>query len=229
MAIINMIFNFSSLEDTLLKKLINILGLTLFGGSMIWAVFKMFTVTILFLQSPFIPTLSIVGTIVGSLFQAVILMALSLAILYFSKIPNFMNDPENSKKWIFVTLIAFYLCGSCFIFFLYNVYAVPSGSPNILHSFIFLVIFSIIVAFLIYIKKMIEIKLLRSVIGAFLIFALLYGLFAIFIYIFAQPDHNPRLGMATLVFFICLSLIAFQVILFKKIKSEPITGPDRKC
>jgi membrane protein YdbS with pleckstrin-like domain len=198
-----------------LKTFLNTIGLLLFGLSLIWLVFNLFLVALSCIKT----SSAEIGLMLGLSFQPVTLMALSLTILYFSKISNFMNDPSNSKKWILVTVISFYLCAFCCMSFLFNIYYIPSSPPNILYSFVFFVLFSTIVAFLIHIKKMIEIKPLQWVIWIFLILSFFYGLFVIFIYVFAQPDQISRPGMAILVSLIGLSLIVFQIIQLKRIRS----------
>ena len=198
-----------------MKKVINNLGLVLFGISIIWVAFILFSVTKICIQT----SSNQIGLILGAPLQPVILMTFSLIILYFSKIENFMNDPIFSKKWILVTGISFYLCAFCSMIFLYNIYYIPSRPPNILYSFASFVLFSTIIAFLIYIKKMIEIKPLRWVIWIFLILSFFFGLFVMFVYVFAQPDHNSRPGMAILVSLIGFSLIIFQIVQLKRIRS----------
>ena len=195
-----------------MNKIANRTGLILFGVSIIWLFFNFSAASLIFLRTPSFP----ISGIFGILLQPLILMTLSLFILYFTKIPNFMNDPLNPKKWILVTLISFYLCFSCAVGCLYNIYATKTGVPNPFYSFCFFSLFSSIIAFLIYLKRKIEIAFLNLVISVFSLMAFLFCLFVIYIYIFAQPDYHSRPEMALLVFMILILLTAFQVVQFKK-------------
>ena len=195
-----------------LNKIVNMIGLILFGVSIIWMVFSLTASLLIYLRT----YSNLTALILGVQAQPASLMVISLFILYFSKIPNFMNDPINPKKWILVVVLSFYFCVCCAIGFLYNIYASQSGTPNAFYSFCFLFLFSSFIAFLIYLKRKIEIKPLNLIISLFNLMACFFGLFVIYVYIFAQPDYDSRPEMAFLVSLILVLLTIFQVTQYKK-------------
>ena len=154
--------------------------------------------------------------IIGSSIQPVILLLVGLLSLKFSNLPNFMNEPENTKKWVIITFLSFYIFIFCSIFSLFNVYYIPLGRPRIIYSLAYFLIGASVITFLIYFKKTMNNKLLRWSVTLFSILFFCYGSFLTFVFIFALPDKSSRPGLGAIVIANSVAIMIFQLIRFKK-------------
>jgi glucan phosphoethanolaminetransferase (alkaline phosphatase superfamily) len=154
--------------------------------------------------------------ILGSSIQPAILLIVGLLALKFSNKSNFMNEPDNIKKWYIITTVSIYICIFCSFSSISYVYYIPLGGPKIIHSLVCFLISALVITFLIYLKRSMESRLLRWGISIFSILYLCYGTFLSFVFIYALPDNSSQPAFGAFVFASSVALIIFQLIWYRK-------------
>lgn len=162
--------------------------------------------------------------ILGSSIQPAILLIIGLLALKFSNKSNFMNEPENIKKWYIITTVSIYVCIFCSFSSISYIYIIPLGGPKIIHSLVCFLISALLITILIYLKSSMGSRFLRWGVSIFSILFLCYGIFLSFVFIYALPDKSSQPAFGAFVSASSVALIIFQLIWYRKkneLKSSP--------
>ena len=158
-------------------------------------------------------------SMIGGSIQPTFLLVISLLFFRCSKTSNYMNRPENTVKWIIISLIVIYVCTFCVIGILAAIYSPISGPPNVFSSSIYYLIFASVIVAIIYFKNTIQNRVLRWAITLLSILAFFFSLFLAFVFVFALPDQSSQPILSVMVLAISLSIMIFQSVRIMKSRS----------